>query len=191
MTSSAAGSPSGIPAGVPKAAGSVAAKPGSVALRSGAAVAGRISGLCVRPGPRVEPEERGALVLDAAEGVVGDHGRREKRQVTILSRESWRAAERAVGTELPWTARRANVLVEGVDLAELLAGGVLRLGGCEVEIVGETFPCDQMEEAHPGLKAALLPETRGGVYGRVLTPGTIRVGDPAAVTMPGRKPKLP
>jgi len=165
------------------------ARPGSAAIRSPAA--GRIAGLCVRPGPRIEPEERAALVLDLREGVIGDHGRREKRQVTIISRDSWRDVERTVGATIPWTARRANVLVEGVDLASLLDGGVLRLGGCEVEIVGETFPCDQMEEAQAGLKAALLPATRGGVYGRVISPGTIQVGDPVAVTMPGKRPKLP
>jgi len=34
-----------------------------------------------------------------------------------------------------------------------------------------------MEEIHPGLKAALLPDWRGGVLGRVLAEGTIKVGD--------------
>ncbi len=142
--------------------------------------AGKIVGLCVRTASGVPPVERSTLDLDAEEGVVDDHGNRERRGVTVISRESWSDTERTLGTEIPWTTRRANVLVEGVNLAKLLVGGTLRLGRCEIEVLGETFPCDLMDELHPGLKNALLPNTRGGVYGRVITPGTIEVGEEAA-----------
>jgi MOSC domain-containing protein YiiM len=152
---------------------------------------GRIVGLCVRTAKGVPPEERTELCLDSSHGVVDDHGNRQKRQVTVVTAESWRDAQAALGEDAKWTTRRANVLVEAVDLSALLIGGTLRLGECEVEIVGETFPCDLMDQLQPGLKAALLPETRGGVYGRIAKGGTIKVGEVAEVGAAGKKKKLP
>jgi len=38
-----------------------------------------------------------------------------------------------------------------------------------------------MDQQHAGLRQALVPDCRGGVYGQVLTGGTILVGD--AVTL--------
>ncbi len=152
---------------------------------------GKIVGLCIRPGRRETPEERRALVLVPGTGVVDDHGTSEKRQITIMAKEAWTDAASTVDGTLPWTARRANVLVEGVDLGSLLLGGRLTLGACEIEVVGETYPCDQMDEACDGLKAALLPETRGGVYGRIVAAGTIAIGDAAGVAQVGKKKQLP
>jgi MOSC domain-containing protein YiiM len=43
--------------------------------------------------------------------------------------------------------------------------------------LGETDPCGNMERAHPGLRAALTPNWRGGIYGEVLEGGTLSVGD--------------
>ena len=152
---------------------------------------GKIVGLCIRPGRRQTPEERPSLTIAPGTGVVDDHGTSEKRQITIMAQEAWNDAAGLVDGDPSWTTRRANVLVEGVDLESLLLGGRLTLGECEISIVGETFPCDQMDEACDGLKNALLPETRGGVYGRIENAGTISVGDVAAVKAPGKKKQLP
>lgn len=152
---------------------------------------GTVTGLCVRTAKDVHPEERESLTIDAEECVHGDHGKRDKRQVTILAEESWRDAEQALGTEIPWTTRRANVRVAGLDLSTLLVGGTITLGDVEVEILGETFPCDLMDRLQPGLKDALLPETRGGVYGRVTRDGTVKVGDAAEIVRPGARKALP
>ena len=153
--------------------------------------AARVTGLSVRRNKTNPPEERPSITVDPTEGVHDDHGRGMKRQVTIIARESWRDAEGVIGHEIPWITRRANVLVEGLDLSTLLDGGVLRLGACTIEILGETFPCDLMDRLEPGLKAALLPETRGGVYGRVVDAGTISVGDVASIERPGVRRALP
>ncbi|MHC4936269.1 MAG: MOSC domain-containing protein [Planctomycetota bacterium] len=151
----------------------------------------RIVALSVRPRRRGEPRLLDTLHLTPSSGVDGDHGSSSRRQVTILAEEAWEATVQAVGQELPWTTRRANVLVRGLDLSTLLVGGRLVLGACSVEILGETFPCDQMEEACAGLHAALLPETRGGVYGRILEEGHISVGDEARIERPGERRSLP
>lgn len=128
------------------------------------------------------PVKRGALlpiseaVIGVANGVAGDaRGVRAGRQVTVVFRESWEAACRDLGVELPWTTRRANLLVEGVPVPR--EGRRLVIGDAVLEVTQETQPCQVMEAAHRGLRAALTPEWRGGVCCRVLKGGAIRIGD--------------
>jgi MOSC domain-containing protein YiiM len=90
-------------------------------------------------------------------------------------REGWDAACRELGVELPWTTRRANLFVEGVPVPA--EGKRLVIGSLVLEVTQETEPCQLMEAAHRGLRAALTPEWRGGVCCRVVQGGTIRVGD--------------
>ena len=124
-------------------------------------------------------QELPQAAVTLAGGVADDfRGRPGRRQVTVLSLEDWQAACRDAGCpQLPWTARRANLLVTDVDLA---AAGVLRIGSVELEVTGETAPCERMDQAYPGLRAALAPRWRGGVTCRVRNPGTLVAG--AAVT---------
>lgn len=106
----------------------------------------------------------------------GDHGGSERRGVTFLSREAWTRVNQDLGADLPWHVRRANVCVEGLDLPALI-GRRVRVGQLVLDVLDETRPCDLMDEMHPGLQAALRPEGRGGVYGRVLEGGLLQIGD--------------
>lgn len=125
------------------------------------------------------------VALDSAEistehGVTGDaRGAVGTRQVTIVAREAWEQACTTLGNEVPWTARRANLMVEGMDLGNT-QGRVLRIGPVRLEITGETLPCARMDEAHPGLQEALQPEWRAGVTATVLSGGPVRPGDPVS-----------
>lgn len=110
-------------------------------------------------------------------GLEGNADQHPRRQVTVISEESWRDAEREVAGAADPVLRRANLLVTGVDLAES-RGKVLRVGPVRVRIQGETRPCRQMEESCAGLQAALSPDWRAGAHGDVVEGGEIRVGDP-------------
>ena len=128
------------------------------------------------------PVKRGPLMglqeaaVGVADGVDGDaRGKRPGRQVTVVFREGWDAACRELGVELPWITRRANLLVEGVPVPR--EGERLVIGSLVLEVTQETQPCQIMEAAHRGLRAALTPDWRGGVCCRVVQGGTIRVGD--------------
>lgn len=127
-------------------------------------------------------------VLDSVEitvdgGVTGDFrgavkpGGRGRRQVTLIERGDWDAAMAEVGYAIPWQERRANLLVEGLDLPQT-PGTRLRIG-CDVivEVTRETDPCERMEALAPGLRAALSSDWRGGICTRVKVGGHITVGD--------------
>jgi len=99
-----------------------------------------------------------------------------RRNVTLLSKESWTDTCRDLGKDIPWWTRRANVLVEGLDLPATI-GKVLQIGSVRLQIHDETRPCRLMEAQHAGLTKAMVPECRGGVFGQVLNDGELRVGD--------------
>ena len=103
-----------------------------------------------------------------------DQGR--KRQVTIIEEEVWNELMEEMGASLDPSARRANLMVSGVNLKES-RGKTLKVGDCEIEIYGETKPCYQMDEALPGLESAMFPEWKGGAFGVVKNNGRIKIGD--------------
>jgi MOSC domain-containing protein YiiM len=73
--------------------------------------------------------------------------------------------------------RRANLLIEGLRLPRE-PGQVIAIGpSLRIEVTDECDPCSRMEEISPGLRAALEPDWRGGVVGRVLSDGEIAIGD--------------
>jgi MOSC domain-containing protein YiiM len=125
--------------------------------------------------------DRQTLIKGA--GLATEPGRNPNRGVTLLSAEVWRAVCDSLGRDLPWHTRRANVLVEGLDLASSI-GQVLELGPARIHIHGETRPCALMDRACEGLRAALTGGCKGGVHGEVLSGGEVAVGDRAAFTTP-------
>ncbi|MGE0815928.1 MAG: MOSC domain-containing protein [Vicinamibacterales bacterium] len=108
-------------------------------------------------------------------GLAGDATQGGVRQVTILSLDRWRALTAHLDQPPDPAIRRANLLVDGVDL-DGSRGRVLAIGDALIEIVGETRPCRQMDEACPGLQAALSPPWGGGAFGRVVRGGPIAAG---------------
>jgi MOSC domain-containing protein YiiM len=157
---------------------------------TGNAPHGRLLAIARRPAPYAPMEEIERGTITKAAGLDGDHKGRKfpRRQITVLTREAWDDAlaelrsETGAPVRLPWTARRANLLIEGVRLPRA-KGAVLRVGKVELETTSETNPCRRMEQAYPGLLKALHPDWRGGVTCRVLSDGDVAVGDPVEVVL--------
>ena len=134
-------------------------------------------GIARKAASRAPMEEIPSVAISIESGVDGDfRGRVQKRQVTVLSKDAWNAVCAQLGSEIPWTARRANLLVDGVSL-ENADGMKLRVGEVELRITGEAGPCHRMEEQYAGLRAAMTPDWRGGVGCTVIVAGTVRLGD--------------
>jgi MOSC domain-containing protein YiiM len=136
----------------------------------------RVVAIALRPARKVPMQEVSAVQAAADGGLDGDHPASPDRGITLLAKAQWDSVVRELGVNLPWHTRRANVLVEGMNLAELI-GKTVHLGEIEVAVKAETKPCARMDEIHPGLRAALEPDCRGGVYGRITVGGSITVGD--------------
>jgi MOSC domain-containing protein YiiM len=143
-------------------------------------------------------EELPSVAVTAAAGVQGDFRgavrqgpdgkvKLPRRQVSLIEAESWDAAMRELGIPegeaLPWYSRRANLCVAGLRLPRE-TGTVIAIGPtCRIEITLECDPCSRMDEIKPGLMAALAPDWRGGVLGRVLDDGRITVGDEVRIEL--------
>jgi MOSC domain-containing protein YiiM len=157
---------------------------------------GQLFGIASRPARRAPMQEVTQGLVTAAAGLASDFKGRKypRRQITVLSREAWEAALDDAGVAgLPWTMRRANLLVGGVRLPRA-AGGIIRIGSTLLlEVTGQTYPCQRMEEAGRGLLSALAKDWRGGITARVLEGGFIATGDSVEVLVdpPEIRPRLP
>lgn len=117
-----------------------------------------------------------SVAAEAGKGLVGDryHGTKH-RHVTIQSQESLDRAARDLGYGFDPGATRRNLTV---DVGEIPTkpGSRLVIGEVELEVVRVSAPCRLLDDfVGPGAAAAL--RRRAGSTCRLLTSGTIRVGD--------------
>ena len=137
-----------------------------------------LKSIAIKTTTRAPMQEQDSAEITIDKGITGDfRGSAKDRQVTILSESAWQKACNTIGSDLAWTTRRANLLVNGVEFSAGDVGKTVRIGEVSLKIMQETKPCSLMDQQHQGLTSALTPEWRGGVCCDVLTAGSIRVGD--------------
>ena len=117
-----------------------------------------------------------SVMLEIGAGLVGNANQGGRRQVTIIEREVWERLMGEVKGTLPPSTRRANLLIGGLSLKKSRKR-ILLIGCCRIRILGETKPCERMEETWEGLQEAMRQSWAGGAFGEVLDDGEILVGD--------------
>jgi MOSC domain-containing protein YiiM len=140
----------------------------------------------MRPGAVVwiglRPGRRDALVpvaqadLEPDAGLVGDHGYSRTRQVTLIQAEHLPSIAAYLGRkDLDPALLRRNIVVRGINL-HALKDRAFRLGTAVLQATGECHPCSRIEAIlGPGGYNAV--RGHGGITGRVLTGGQVRIGD--------------
>ena len=145
-------------------------------------IEGRVEALVVRGSPHDAARTVTATVALAGIGLADDRlGQRGEaelstRQVTLIQAEHLDVIARLarVGRVDPIGLRR-NLVVSGINLLAL-KNARLEVGDALLELVGPCQPCSRMEETiGPGGYAAM--RGHGGMKARVITTGSIRVGD--------------
>lgn len=137
---------------------------------------GVLEGIWIKRASGGRMDAAASAELVEGRGIVGNADQGGHRQVTIIEKEQWNAMMEELGSDLPSSTRRANLVVSGVSLLAS-RGRLLRIGECTIEIRGETKPCRLMEESLPGLQEAMRRDWRGGAYGVIARGGRIGVGD--------------
>jgi len=135
-------------------------------------VLGQVRALSVRPNRSAPPLRVDSALALADLGFDGD------RHADPLSPRQVLLASAAVydAFKLPAHALRENVLVD-VDTASLTSGTILQLGAqARIRLMFQCEACGQLDLQRPGLARAL--GSRRGMLARVLTGGTVRMGDP-------------
>ena len=138
-----------------------------------------IKAIAIKNRSRVAMQSIDSARITVDSGILGDfRGAQKDRQITILSEISWKKACHSINADLPWTVRRANLLLDGVEFNETFPGKSIRIGEVELLVTQETAPCSYMDAQQPGLTAALEPDWRGGICCNVIKAGEIEIGDP-------------
>ena len=137
-----------------------------------------IKAIAIKNRPRAEMQLIDSAQVTVEKGILGDfRGAQKGRQVTLLSESAWQQACAELETDLPWTVRRANLLIDEIEFDESWVGKTVRIGDVELVVTEETDPCSRMDEQCQGLTAALTPAWRGGISCNVIKSGNIRIGD--------------
>jgi MOSC domain-containing protein YiiM len=94
----------------------------------------------------------------------------------MIDAARWDSLMAELGSTRDPRERRANLLLDGIDLTES-RGRMLRVGSALLKVNGETRPCERMDEVLPGLQEAMRSAWGGGAYAEVVEGGEIALDD--------------
>jgi MOSC domain-containing protein YiiM len=136
----------------------------------------KVVAIHIAPGRRLPMRSVDSVVAEAGTGLIGDryHGGRH-RHVTFQSQELLDRAAEELGLGFDPSATRRNLTVDAGEIPTQ-PGTRLLIGEVELEVVRVAAPCRLLDDGI-GRGAAAALRRRAGSVCRVLTSGTIRVGD--------------
>ena len=135
-----------------------------------------VTAIHIAPATRLPMRSVTSVEAEAGRGLVGDryHGTRH-RHVTVQSQAALDEAAGELGSPIPASGTRRNVTISHGDVPGK-PGARIRIGDVELEVVRRAAPCKLLDDQlGSGAKLALI--RRAGSVFRVLTSGTIAVGD--------------
>ena len=141
--------------------------------------AGRLAGIWIKRSHRGPMDAVLRATLTPGRGIDGNADQGGRRQVTMIDAGRWQSLMAKVGSTRDPRERRANLLLEGIDLTGS-RGQLLRVGIVLLKVNGETRPCERMDEVLPGLQEAMRAAWGGGAYAEVVEGGEIAFDDPVA-----------
>lgn len=150
-----------------------------------------VEAICIAPAASVPMQLLAEVEALAGGGLAGDRYYEKTgfyssrptdpgaREVTLFEAETLEQLSAEHGIELSAVEHRRNVTVRGVQLLGLI-GQRFRIGAVVLEGVKDCPPCEHLQQLVG--KPVLQPlVNRGGLRARVLSGGTLRVGDPVVV----------
>lgn len=139
-------------------------------------MSGRLEQIWLKRARRGVMDPVDAATLVEGRGVRDSASFGSHRQVTLIALERWLDMMAELGADVDPSARRAELLVSGVEL-EGSRGRLLDIGPCILRIGGETRPCERMDEAYAGLRGVMESRWGGGAWAEVVRGGDVRVND--------------
>jgi MOSC domain-containing protein YiiM len=97
-------------------------------------------------------------------------------ELTLIEAEAIEALERDYNVELPPGDARRNLVTRGIALNHLV-GRDFQIGEVRAHGIRLCEPCDHLQRL-TGRQLIKGLRHRGGLRAQILTPGSIRVGDP-------------
>ena len=136
---------------------------------------GIVMAVCVSKEKGVAKKDVGRGELVEQHGLKGDaHAGNWHRQISLLSLQKIEAF-RAKGAEVEYGAFGENLVVDGIDFANLPPGTIFRCGDALLEMTQIGKECHNHCEIYRRMGDCIMP--REGVFARVLQGGTVKVGD--------------
>ncbi len=150
-----------------------------VAGLSGEQTGGVVQAIYISPARKIPMKQVESVEAEEGKGLIGDryHGTKH-RHVSVQSLEDLAEAEAAFESPIAHDLTRRNITVSGIDIPTK-PGNRITIKGVLLEAVRIAAPCKLLDDdIGVGAKTAL--RRRAGTIFRLLSSGTITVGDPVA-----------